>query len=202
MASAVPDKEPISQMYPVGIYADHEMYGNAQIILKSERTGERFAISLFKNSTANDLDYKEMDLTELPVVDRAIRLLAQTMFIDDYDEQALEYEVLGPIYDAVESLVSQSATYASDAPNYSNQSQSLHQLLYPTMSHYRLEATTEGPDLVSISADEAYGEDFENDDTLRDYRAAIHIDFSLPQYSSDQIQHNKMAFGILVSSEK
>lgn len=175
MASAVPDEESINQMYPVGIYTDHETYDSAQVLLKSERTGERVAISLFKTSTAKDFDDEEMDPTKLPVVDRSIRLLAQTMFIDDYDDQqALEYEALSPVYDAVASLVSEFATYASDAPNYSSQNQSLHQLLYPKTSHYRLEVTTEGPILVSISADEVYGEDFENNDTIRDYRGSRH----------------------------
>lgn len=189
MTSAVPDEETFDAMYPVGIYADHETYDSAQVILKLERTGERVAISLFKSNTAKDFNDKDMDLTGLTTVDRSIRLLAQTMFIDDYDEQqALEYKALGPVYDAVDSMVSESATYTSDAPNDSSQNQRLHQLLYPKTSHYRLEVTTEGPILVSISADEAYGEDFENSDAIRDYRADIDIDSSLPQYSSEQIQ--------------
>lgn len=191
MASAVPNEEPINRMYPVGIYTDHETYDSAQVILKLERTGERLAISLFKTSTAEDFDDKEMDPTELPVVDRCIRLLAQTMFIDDYDEQQdVEEEALGPVYDTVDALLSESATHASGAPNHSSQSQnqSLHQLLYPKTSHYRFEVTTEGPVLVSISADEAYGEDLENDETMRDYQAEVDIDSSLPQYPSKQIQ--------------
>ena len=197
MASTVPDEEPINQMHTVGIYTDHDTYDSAQVIFELERTGERIAISLFKISTAKDLENKEMGLTELPVVDRTIRLLAQTMFIDDYDEQQdLEYEALGPVYDAVDSLLSNSAICAADAPSHSSQNQSLHQILYPKTSHYRLEVTAEGPVLVPISADEAYGEELENSDAIRDYRAEVDIDYSLPRYSSEQIQViNEFHFG-------
>ncbi|ROV89569.1 hypothetical protein VMCG_09951 [Cytospora schulzeri] len=181
MSSTIPDQDPT-----------HLNGISAQVILKLNRTGECVAISLFQSSTAKELGAKKVDLKDLPVVDRSIRLLAQSLYADDYDEQqALEDEAMDPMMSTTQLIL------------LSWNLRHMHRMRLTTRSRTRVcitfcfrrhpttdwqEATTEGPVLVSIPADEAYGIDFENDITMQDHPAEMDIDYTLPQYSSEEIQ--------------
>lgn len=174
-------------MEVVEVFADNEGQEGAQVTMILERTGQRVAISLFKsNSTESRIKEGSEDLL---VVDRLIKLLAQSLNTEDEDEErALEDEALDLICGVATSLDPDKTE--QQEPNQSTQNLVLHDLLFPKTSHYRLEAAVEGLTLIPISANDAYGRIYGDDDdqNLGEHETEFHIDSSLPLYTSDKIE--------------
>lgn len=177
-------------MYVIEISADNEGQEGAQVTLLLERTGQRVAISLFKSNTTEN--QTKGNCEDLLLVDHLINLLARSLNTEDEDEErALEDEATDLICDAVTSLDSE-GTVAKDT-NQAARQLTLHDLLFPRISHYRLEAVAKRLTLIPISASDAYGRTYGDDDNtnsqnLGDDGEGINLDSSLPVYSSEKIK--------------
>lgn len=171
-------------MEVVHIFGDHEDFESAQVTFRLCSTGEHIVISLFKSEQV-DSEAPEA----VPEVDRLIRLLGQYLAADDYEEQqALEDEALDPIYDAAETIISSAETAAQDTS--SHQHTSLHSVLYPKSSHFRLESKPPHGtlSLVPIPAQEACAISFEDGQALLEHQSDLKPIDSLPRYSTSRIQ--------------
>lgn len=177
-------------MSVIQIFADNEGQEGAQVTLLLERTGQRVAISLFKSNTIEN--QSKGDCEDLLLVDHLIELLAQSLNTEDEDEErALEDEATDPICDAAMSLDSEGA--AAEKSNQTAQELTLYDVLFPKTSYYRLEAVAKTLTLIPISASDAYGPTYGDDDngnisSSGEYRAEINIDFSLPVYSCKRVK--------------
>ncbi|KUI74352.1 Protein kinase 3 [Cytospora mali] len=175
----------------VEIFGDHDEYEGAQVTFRLWTTGEHIVVSLFKSDTIETPDKLP---GRLPSVNQIIRLLGQSLTTDNYDEQkALEDEAVDPIYQAADAIISESeATVENSTTEFQSnyKSSSLHDILYPNTSHYRLQSTTRttGPILIPIPAHEAYAISFDDGQALLEHRSEVQVDRSLPRYSSNQIQ--------------
>lgn len=172
----------------VHISGDHDEFESAQITFQLHSTGDHVVVSLFRSDSTEEAIID--GTSALPLVDRLIRLIGQSMITDDYDEQQrLQDEALDPIYEAAETIISSSETAAQQfGPN---QHRSLHSVLYPKSLHYRLQsASPTGGDvsLVPITLQEACTISFEDGQTLLDYEVDVKPIDTLPQISTHQIQ--------------
>ncbi|KAK2613394.1 hypothetical protein N8I77_000312 [Diaporthe amygdali] len=174
----------------VGIFGDHDEYEGAQVTFRLEKTGERIVVSLFRSETTETSDEESRSL---PLVDKLIMLLGQSLVTDDDDEQQiLMDEAVDPIYQAAEAIISEFESTAANSTNEHQPSQgsSLHAILYPKASHYRLQSTTRlnGPVLIPIAPSEEYCISFDDGRALLENQAQIQADCSLLRYSTHQIR--------------
>ena len=102
---------------------------------------------------------------------------------DEYDE--LEDEVLGVILDAGKVLFNQAKNSTEKGPIGAHPS--LHDLLFPPVRYFRLEASAGHISIVPIPPDEAYTCLAMDPDIDRSVGEEFDIDESLPQYAPDQI---------------
>lgn len=173
----------------VELFGGRDDYDGAQVTFRLHETREHIVVSLFKSDTTES----SAKGPGMPLVDRLIRLLAQSMATDDDDElEALQDEAFEPIHQAAKSIIPEPRIITNE-PNTDDepdQESSLHTILYPKTSHYRLESTTPlaGPVLVPIPAHEAYTISFDNGQALLDYQTQIQIDASLPRYTTQQVR--------------
>lgn len=172
----------------VHITGDHDEFESAEVTFQLHSTGDHVVISLFKSEPANE---DTIDRTGArPLIDHLIRLIGQSLITDDYDEQQrLEDEALDPIYEAAKTIIASSEAAAQKLP--SNQQRSLHSVLYPKSSHYRLQPASPmggSLSLVPITPQEACTISFEDGQALLDYKVDIKPIESLPQVSTHQIQ--------------
>lgn len=170
----------------IEIFGDPDEHKGAQVKFRLRGTGERIVVSLFKSDTA----VTSADASgELPLVDQVIRLFGQYLATGS---RILQGEALDPIYQAVESIISESEiiTEVPNADDKLSQTSSLHTILYPKASHYRLESTTQlsEPVLVPIPASEAYRISFDDGQALVDHPVEFQTDASLPRYSTRRVQ--------------
>lgn len=177
-------------MYVIEIFADNEGQEGAQVTLLLERTGQRVAISLFRSDKIEN--QTKGNCEEVLLVDHLIKLLAQSLNTEDEDEErALEDEAMDPICDAATSLDLE-GTLARDS-SQATQELTLHDLLFPQTSHFRLEAVAKRLTLIPISASDAYGRTYSDDDNNNSHKLGedgeeINLDASLPNYSSEKIK--------------
>lgn len=177
-------------MYVIEIFADNEGQEGAQVTLLLERTGQRVAISLFKSNTIENQTKENCE--DLLLVDHLINLLARSLNTEDEDEErALEDEATDLICDAATSVDSE-GTVAMDS-NQASQDLTLHDLLFPKTSHCRLEAVSKRLTLIPISASDAYGRTYGDDDNNSSQNVGedgeeLNLDSSLPVYSSEKIK--------------
>ncbi|KUI56634.1 hypothetical protein VP1G_04007 [Cytospora mali] len=163
----------------VEIFGDHGEYEGAQVTFRLWSTGEHIVVSLFKSER------------QKPPMNSASR---SSLTTDNYDEQqALEHEALDPIYQAADANISESEAATENSPTESQSNHkrsSLHDVLYPKTTHYRLQSTTRtaGPILIPIPVHEAYAISFDDGQALLEHLSEVQFDSSLPRYSSDQIQ--------------
>lgn len=171
----------------VHIFGDQEDFESAQVTFRLHSTGEHIVVSLFKSNKSEQVDSEVPKA--VPEVDRLIRLLGQYLAADDYEEQqALEDKALDPIYDAAVTIISSAETAAQDVSP--NQHTSLHSILYPKSSHFRLESKPPHGtlSLVPIPAQEACVISFEDGQALQDHQSDLNPIDSLPRYSTCRIQ--------------
>lgn len=180
------------EMDSIEIFSDRDEHKGAQVMFQLQKTGERIVVSLFKSDT---VDTSADTSGELPLVDQLIRLFGQALAIraDNYIEsEILLGEALDPIFQAVDSIISESEiiTEIPNADDRLDQTSSLHTVLYPKTSHYRLESTAQlsDPILVPIPAGEAYRISFDDGQALLDHPVEFQTDASLPRYSAHRIQ--------------
>lgn len=172
----------------VNISGDHDEFESAQITFQLHSTGDHVVVCLFKSDLTKEATVDGSGA--LPLTDHLIRLIGKSLITDDYDEQQrLEDEALDPIYEAAETIISSSEAAAQKLGP--NQHRSLHSVLYPKSSHYRLQSAspTDGNLLlVSITPQEACTISFEDGEALLDYEVDIKPIETLPRVSTHQIQ--------------
>lgn len=171
----------------VHIFGDQEDFESAQVTFRLHSTGEHIVVSLFRSNKAEIAGSEAPEA--VPEIDRLLRLIGQYLAADDYEEkQALEDEALDPIYDAAETIISNAESAAHEVS--SNQHTSLHSILYPKSSHFRLESNPPHGtlSLVPISAQEACAISFEDGQALQDHQSDLKPIDSLPRYSTSQVQ--------------
>ncbi|KAJ4418793.1 hypothetical protein N0V82_005358 [Gnomoniopsis sp. IMI 355080] len=173
-------------MEVVEILGDLDDHEGAQVTFRLENSGERIVISLFRSIQTEAPD--EL-IGSLPLVDQIIRLLGRSLMTDNYDEQQeLEDKALDPIYQAAETIILKAQDTANISA-HSNHTSTLHNILYPKTSYYRLQSTGPGIGLtlVPVGADEAYAISFDDGQALLDHSSVVKADNSLPRYSTHQV---------------
>ncbi|KAG6353280.1 hypothetical protein INS49_007579 [Diaporthe citri] len=90
----------------VEIFYDPAEPKGAQVTFRLQKTGERIVVSLFKSDTVET----SADASgNLPLVDQVIQLFGQSLVTDNYiASQILQGDALDPIYQAVDSMISES----------------------------------------------------------------------------------------------
>lgn len=175
----------------VEYFADHYEHEGAQVAFWLPKTGERLTVSLFKSDTTEASDEASANL---PLVNQLIRLLGQSAAAtDDHEKRrALRDEALETIYKALVSVISESenTTRTSTTGAEPDQTPSLHTVLYPKISHNRLESTTQQTArvLIPIQAREAYDGSFDDPKALPDNNVEFQTDSSVPRYSTHQVR--------------
>ncbi|KAH8759449.1 hypothetical protein F5883DRAFT_144582 [Diaporthe sp. PMI_573] len=166
-------------------------YGEgAQVSFTVLKTWERIVVSLFISDAATAPGEASGDLT---LVDQLIRLLAQYSSDDDANGgRALLEEAFSPIYEAAESIISESEAITGTATTGAGPDQrpSLHTVMYPKTSHYRLESTSlqTGLVLVPIHVRDAYYITWDDPDDLLHNGVKFQPSTSLPRYSTHRIR--------------
>ncbi|KAL1855200.1 hypothetical protein Daus18300_011201 [Diaporthe australafricana] len=174
-------------MYVIEVFVDNEGQEGAQVTFLTEKSNERIAISLFKSNTTKTQTNKGSEHAH--AIDRTVELLAQSVDAEDEDEaDALQDEASVVIYAVASSLDQDSA--ASEESSQPPKEVVLHNLLFLKTSFYRLEEVAGELTVVSISADEAYGPTYDEDQgqNIPEFGDEIHIDSSLPSYTPAQVK--------------
>jgi hypothetical protein len=155
--------------------------------LLTEKSNECIAISLFKSNTP---EHQMKDGPEKAyTIDHTIELLARSMDAEDEDEaDALQDEALEVIY-AVASSLDQDIG-ASEESSQLLKEIVLHNLLFPKTSFYRLEEVAGELTIVPISANEAYGPTYneDQDQKMTEICDEVYVDASLQSYLPEQVK--------------